>query len=497
MTDATAPKKPTAGAASLRGPLYRLVVAGAAVMAAGFLMTAVSGWYGIRQADAVFDRLDTAWSHADGVMEINMGSLKGNWAMDLAMVGDSFASQRVLREASADVRAQVARVQEAGLVDPVEIASLREQYDQLQDMMGVYLKAGAEQAGAEERARLVAAQQSLDVALADLEKRADALMEARSREGRDTVHGLVLRNATLGAAGLLLWMLLAAFVVRRVMSGLSRPITRISDSTVQLTEAAQYQVKSAMEQASAAIQISTTMQELLASYKNLTERSRDMVQTSKAAADECRKGHAFLSKSQQGIGQIKVEVERITEHMRSLEEKTHQINSVLEIINEMASQTNLLSINATIEAAGAGEAGRRFAVVAEEIRLLAERAVESTEEIRTLIEDIQETARVTNAVTLEGEQAVDRGLEDAARVAENFNALLTLVTQTVDAVQTIEATAREQGNAVVQVSEAVESLTTISSETERHSTNTLSTVESLAWTASELQGLAGVSNGKG
>jgi methyl-accepting chemotaxis protein len=185
-----------------------------------------------------------------------------------------------------------------------------------------------------------------------------------------------------------------------------------------------------------------------------------------------------------------VEVGRIADHMRTLEEKSRQINSVLEIINEMASQTNLLSINATIEAAGAGEAGRRFAVVAEEIRLLAERAVESTEEIRTLIEDIQETVQVTNNVTAEGERAVDRGLEDVGKIAENFDTLLSLVTQTADAVQLIEAAAGEQGRAVQQVTEAVESLSHISSETERHSGATLETVQNLSRTAGELESMA-------
>ncbi len=468
-----------------------LLMAGIAVLSVGLLALGGSCWYALKTVDQGLNRISDAWRQADGVMEMNIGTLKTGWAASLSQSGQPGEALLAFREAQSMFNKQAKQVAMAGWADTHELNSARELFGQMQGMVTGMLEA---EAGAgvttEDRDKLVQLQRELDILLTDLEERGDQQMEAAWAGARNEILGALKGNLMLVVGTLLLWIAFGAYLARRVIHGLSGPARRIAHSTELLTESAQYQVKSAMEQVSAAVQISTTMQELLASYNNLTERSRDMVQTSKAAADECHKGHAFLSKSQEGMGQIKAEVERITEHMSTLEEKTHQITSVLEIINEMGSQTNLLSINATIEAAGAGEAGRRFAVVAEEIRLLAERAVESTEEIRTLIEDIQETARVTNAVTIEGELAVDRGLEDAARVADNFNALLTLVTQTVDAVQTIEATAREQGNAVSQVSEAVEALSSISSESESHSSNTLETVKGLAMTAQELKALA-------
>jgi methyl-accepting chemotaxis protein len=239
------------------------------------------------------------------------------------------------------------------------------------------------------------------------------------------------------------------------------------------------------------VQISSTMQQLVTSFRDMTDRSHDMVRTSKDAAEECHKGHALLMDSQHGMEQIKREVGRITEHMRTLVEKSQQINGVLEMINELASQTNLLSINATIEAAGAGESGRRFAVVAEEIRLLAERAVEFTEEIRALIEDIQDTAHVTSAATAEGAQSVDRGLGKTSKIADNFDTLITLVTRTADAVQAIETTTREQVYSVEQVTEAVESLSQIATESEDQAGATLDAVEHLREVARDLQQIAG------
>lgn len=468
-----------------------LLMAGVAMLVVGLLILGGSFWYALKTTDQRLSTISQAWKQADGVMEMNIGTLKAGWAANLGQAGESGEALLAFREAQAMFNKQSKQVATAGWIDTHEMDSARELFGQIQDVVvGMLDSESGTPMTAENRHRLVQVQQDLDVLMTDLEGRGNQHMDAAWEGAHDEILTVLKQNLMLAIGVLLLWMAFGTYLVRRIIHGFADPANRISDSTRQLTEAAQYQVASATEQVSAAVQISTTMQELLASYNNLTERSRDMVQTSKAAADECHKGHTFLSKSQQGMGQIKAEVERIAEHMSTLEEKTHQITSVLEIINEMGSQTNLLSINATIEAAGAGEAGRRFAVVAEEIRLLAERAVESTEEIRTLIEDIQETARITNAVTLEGEMAVDRGLEDAARVADNFNALLTLVTQTVDAVQTIEATAREQGNAVSQVSEAVEALSSVSSESEAHSSDTLETVKNLTQTAQELKTLA-------
>jgi len=480
--------------AGARKPMRHLLIGGGLLLTTALVFFGTTAWYALNTVENGFDDAKRAWVHADAVMEMNIDSLKSNWALTLHGAGNERHAQRVFRDAVTRFSTQAQRAVAAGVVEAGELDEAIQVFAGIEDMTRELI--GGSDPSVASRALqddLVMAQEQLDDLMVELEIRGDETVEMGWSRARDSVTGLIKMSFLAGVVGLFLWVGLAAYLIRRVVAGLGRPVTRISSATSQLTDAAQYQVKSAMEQASAAIEISTTMQELLASYNNLTERSKDMVQISRAAADECHKGHEYLDKSQTGIGQIKVEVERIADHMRTMEDKTQQINSVLEIINDMASQTNLLSINATIEAAGAGEAGRRFSVVAEEIRLLAERAVESTEEIRTLIDDIQETARVTNVVTQEGERAVDRGLQDAARVADNFNTLLALVTQTVDAVQTIEATAREQGNAVAQVSSAVESLTNTSSESEKHSADTLTTVNGLAQTADELMTLAGVS----
>src|ERR1051326_6263946 len=100
--------------------------------------------------------------------------------------------------------------------------------------------------------------------------------------------------------------------------------------------------------------------------------------------------------------------------------KSQQVGGILEIINELAEQTNILAINATIEAAGAGESGRRFAVVADEIRKLADRVGASTKEIRVIVDDVRGAVNSTVMATEAGSKAVESGAGQVAEMASSF-----------------------------------------------------------------------------
>ena len=468
--------------------IRRLVVIGYVVLAVALSATIAVGAYSISRVSDGFASIDRAWGHADAVMEMNIAAHKANWALALADQGAYQQARKAQRESLQMFETQLAHVQASGVMS-AELSESYSLYKQLQQRVSARL--AAVDPAQVFNVREVEMQAELDELMADMESRGDTQMDGATSIVREDVTSLV-RGVVIGsAAWIVIWAALGLFIGRRMLGGLGRSIGRIVSATEQLAGAASHQIDNVSAQNDVTTQISTTMQQLQGSCDDMTDKSEMMVQISRAAEEECRKGHTYLSNSQQGMGEIKQEVERITDHMRTLEEKSHQISGVLEIINDMASQTNLLSINATIEAAGAGEAGRRFAVVAEEIRLLAERAVESTDEIRALIDDIQETARVTFNATADGAQAVDRGLADSNNIANNFNALIALVTQTAEAVQSIESTAREQGMAVTQVTDAITSLSDMSSESERHFGDTLETIQGLSNLSRTLEGMAG------
>jgi len=161
--------------------------------------------------------------------------------------------------------------------------------------------------------------------------------------------------------------------------------------------------------------------------------------------------------------------------MVELGKKSQQIGGILEIINELAEQTNILAINATIEAAGAGEAGRRFAVVADEIRKLADRVTASTKDIRTLVDDVRAAVNTTVMATESGSKAVEAGGRQFGDVTSSFKRIVTMVITTTEAAKEIELSTKQQASAVEQVNLAIANVAQATKETEASSNQTLQT----------------------
>ncbi len=172
--------------------------------------------------------------------------------------------------------------------------------------------------------------------------------------------------------------------------------------------------------------------------------------------------------------------------MLELGKKSQEIGSVLDIVSELAEQTNILAINATIEAAGAGEYGRRFAVVADEIRKLADRVGGSTKEIRTLIDEVRSAVNTTVMATETGSKAVDSGSKQFGDVATAFQQISGLVTTTTETAREIELSTKQQATAVEQVNVAISNVAQASKETEASSGQTLQTVSQLATLSTDL-----------
>jgi methyl-accepting chemotaxis protein len=173
-------------------------------------------------------------------------------------------------------------------------------------------------------------------------------------------------------------------------------------------------------------------------------------------------------------------VDLVVRHMLELGEKSQQIGAVLEIVSELAEQTNILAINATIEATSAGDTGRRFAVVADEIRKLADRVSGSAKEIRGLIDEVRGAVNTTVMATETGSKAVDAGLRQFSDVAATFDQITGLVTTTTEAAREIELSTKQQSTAVEQVNVAVVDVAQATRATEASSTQTQQTAAQLA-----------------
>jgi methyl-accepting chemotaxis protein len=211
-----------------------------------------------------------------------------------------------------------------------------------------------------------------------------------------------------------------------------------------------------------------------------------MAEQTAAAA---RGGDATVQKGQEAIAGIRRQVDLIVGHMLDLGKKAQQIGGILEIINELAEQTNILAINATIESAGAGEAGRRFGVVADEIRKLADRVGGSTMEIRGLIEEIRAAVSATVMATEGGSKAVDAGARQFAEVTTSFRQIASLVGTTTEAAREIELSTKQQSTSVEQVNVAITNVAQTTKESEASSSLTFQTASQLTHLSRDLSRL--------
>ncbi len=296
----------------------------------------------------------------------------------------------------------------------------------------------------------------------------------------------------VGLTGLAIVAAIAAgaLITNRLVHQIGTAVGDVQNSSAELQAVATQQATGAKQQSTAMAEIATTMSELLASSGQIAESARRVAQIAESTAGAAGSGDRTVLRAQEAISAIQRQVEQVVTHMLELGRKSQQVGTVVEIVSELAEQTNIVAINATIEAAGAGEHGRRFAVVADEIRKLADRVTSSTKEVRGLIEDVRSAVNTTVMATESGSKAVETGSRHFADVTSAFEQINGLVAATSDAAREIELSIKQQMTAVEQVSGAVVDIAQAARETETSTAQTQQTAAQLTRLSSDLLRIA-------
>ncbi|KTC22953.1 chemotaxis protein [Pseudomonas marginalis ICMP 9505] len=280
--------------------------------------------------------------------------------------------------------------------------------------------------------------------------------------------------------------------------GLRELIGGISDGVTQIASAAE-QLSAVTEQTSAGVnsqkietdQVATAMNEMTATVQEVARNAEEASEAAVAADQQAREGDKVVGEAIAQIERLATEVGNSTEAMGHLQRESDKIGSVLDVIKSVAQQTNLLALNAAIEAARAGEAGRGFAVVADEVRSLAQRTQKSTEEIEELIVGLQSgTHKVATIMDN------SRGLtESSVELTRRAGQALTNITRTVSAIQAMNsqiATAAEEQTAVAEeINRSVLNVRDVSEQTSSASEETAASSAELARLGIYLQTLVG------
>ncbi len=206
--------------------------------------------------------------------------------------------------------------------------------------------------------------------------------------------------------------------------------------------------------------IASSIDEVNATTKNIDERAHESVRLAETVMNKAsKKGMQSVHAAVQGMDNIKKGVEGLSEIVNNLGRRTENIGKILNVIDEVADQTNLLAINAAILASKAGEHGKGFSVVADEIKNLAERTSLSTKEIAELIRSVQEATRTSIHMAAEGVSAVDKGLVLVTDVNGALTEIVESSKASTEMARAIQRATEEEALAIKQITESVEKMT--------------------------------------
>ena len=244
-------------------------------------------------------------------------------------------------------------------------------------------------------------------------------------------------------------------LLRRSTRTLQDAAQRLSESMSALSLTARDQEAVVREQATTIQSTQASVQELRLTADMASERAEAVLGVAARADAVGTAGESSIEQSLQGLGDIRTQVDQISERIRVLGEHAMRVGDITSTVKDLADQSNMLALNASIEAARAGDHGKGFAVVAREVRSLADQSIKRTVEVRQLLEGIRESIRAAVSISQSGATQVARGLENVRASGENLRELAAIVRANRAAVEQIASAVSQQNTGINHIFSAI------------------------------------------
>jgi methyl-accepting chemotaxis protein len=281
--------------------------------------------------------------------------------------------------------------------------------------------------------------------------------------------------------------------VNYMLDNFSKVLERVRKAAIDVQSSANDIMVASEEMANGASQqdqeitnTSSAVEELTVSMKQVSNNAEASAEAARRALDAAEQGNRSVRDTLEGMQRIRASVQATAKKIKSLGDRSLEISEIINVINDITEQTNLLALNAAIEAARAGEAGRGFAVVADEVRKLAEHSRTATKDIAALIKAIQAETNEAVVVMEEGTKEVEVGARLADQAGRALDAISSVVRQSAELVQEISLASKQQVRGTEGVANAMQIISNITRQTSQGARQTARTVEQLVKLSEQL-----------
>jgi len=246
--------------------------------------------------------------------------------------------------------------------------------------------------------------------------------------------------------------------LRRTTADLSEAVNVLGVSSSQILASTTQVASGAAETGTAIAQTTTTVEEVKQTALLSSQKAKYVSDNAQKATQVGATGRRSVEASIAGIQRIQSQVESIAESVVRMSEQSQAIGEIIATVNDLAEQSNLLAVNAAIEAAKAGEQGKGFAVVAQEVKSLAEQSKQATSQVRTILSDIQKATTAAVMATEQGSKAVEAGVLQSTEAGETIRQLVETLSEAAQAALQISASSQQQLVGTDQVAQAMENI---------------------------------------
>ncbi|HEX2982793.1 MAG TPA: methyl-accepting chemotaxis protein, partial [Ignavibacteriales bacterium] len=277
--------------------------------------------------------------------------------------------------------------------------------------------------------------------------------------------------------------------VKQMIADVSEAVSATASAVAQISSGSSQMASGAQEQTRQIAEIAASIEEMSKTIFETAQNVNLAADVSKETGTKALEGGGAMEKTAGGMNNIADVVSQAAVNVQELGKSSEQIGEIIQVIDDIADQTNLLALNAAIEAARAGEQGRGFAVVADEVRKLAERTTLATKEIAGTINKIQKNTTITVESIVKGTEEVERGRELASKTGIYLKEIITSSERTAEVVTQVAAATEEQSAAAEQISKNVESVSNIAEESSAGAMQIAKAADDLNRLAVQLQNL--------